>query len=94
MDSQPLNEEVVMESLSYISKHNINSSDALYLRQAVILRRLLQRVRHDLVLVASDRRLLRAASGEGITTLDPEAASLTEVDSLIGLEADDEDWHV
>jgi len=72
----------------------INSSDALYLRQAVVLRRLLQRARHDLVLVASDRRLLRAATGEGIAPLDPEVASLTEVDSLIGLEADEEHWRV
>lgn len=91
MDSQPLDEQIVMESLPYITKHNINSSDALYLQQVVILRRLLQRAMHDLILIASDRRLLRAATGEGITTLDPEVASITEVDALIGPEGDKED---
>jgi hypothetical protein len=58
----------------------------------VVLRHLLQRAGHDLVLIASDQRLLRAAVGEGIATLDPETAGFAEVDSLIGSETDEEDW--
>ena len=83
MDSQPLDEAIVMQSLPYVSKHNINASDAIYLQQVLLLRRLLQRVKHELILVASDHRLLRAAAAEGVTTLDPEMVGLQEIDAFI-----------
>jgi len=44
---------------------------------------LLQLMEYDLVLVASDRRLVRAAEDEGLVTLDPEKATLPEVESLL-----------
>jgi len=84
MDVQPLSEAIVMESLPHISKHNVNASDALYLHQVILLKNLLRRVGHDVILVASDRRLVRAATVEGISVLDPEIAIVADVGRLIG----------
>jgi hypothetical protein len=84
MDVQPLNEAIVMESLPLISKHNVNASDALYLHQVMLLKNLLRRVDHDVILVASDRRLVRAATAEGISVLDPEIAVVDDIGHLIG----------
>jgi hypothetical protein len=39
---------------------------------------------NDLVLVARDRRLLRAAQAEGLLTFDPENQTEPELDILIG----------
>jgi len=64
-----------LNSLPYITKHNINASDALYLHQVILLRDLLRHVDREAVLVAADRRLLRAATAEGISVLDPQYAS-------------------
>ena len=84
MDVQPLSEAIVMESLPHISKHNVNASDALYLHQVILLKNLPHRVDHDVILVASDRRLVRAATVEGISVLDPEIAIVADVGRLIG----------
>ncbi len=84
MDVQPLDEAIVLNSLPYITKHNLNASDALYLHQVILLRDLLRHVDRKVVLVAADRRLLRAASAEGISVLDPEAAVIADADRLIG----------
>jgi len=84
MDVLPVNEAVVLGSLSYIIQHNINASDALYLHQLLLLRELLDLIDHHIVLVASDRRLLRAATAEGIAVLDPEVSGRADIEGLIG----------
>lgn len=83
MDVQPLTEIIVLDSLPYISKHNLNASDALYLHQMVLLRDLLHHVGRGVVLVASDRHLLRAATVEGFSVLDPEVASIADTNRLL-----------
>lgn len=83
MNLQSVNDEVILHSVSLISRHNINGSDALHLHQAMSLHGLLQLMEYDLVLVASDRRLVRAAEDEGLVTLDPEKGTLPEVESLL-----------
>jgi len=84
MDVLPVNEAVVLGSLPYIIQHNINASDALYLHQLLLLRELLDLIDHHIVLVASDRRLLRAATAEGIATLDPEISDRADIEQLLG----------
>ena len=42
-----------------------------------------RKVGDELVLVASDHRLLRAAQAEGLTTFNPETESQTELDALL-----------
>lgn len=84
MDVQPLDEAIVLDSLPYIMKHNVNASDALYLYQVILLRDLLRRIGREVVMVAADRRLLRAAAAEGILVLDPEVAVISDAQRLIG----------
>jgi hypothetical protein len=50
----------------------VNSTDALALKSALAFARRLRGTGDDLVLVASDQRLLRAAQAEGLTTFNPE----------------------
>ncbi len=82
---QSVDDDLILESIPFIMKHNINSSDALYLYQALNLQHLLRPVEHDLVLVASDRRFLRAAEAEGLAVINPEAAEVAEAATLLSL---------
>ncbi|MCZ7574905.1 MAG: type II toxin-antitoxin system VapC family toxin [Ardenticatenaceae bacterium] len=74
---------VILNSIPLISRHNINASDALYLHQALNLQRRLEAEEHELVLVASDQHLLRAAENEGLMTLNPEEASIADAEALL-----------
>jgi predicted nucleic acid-binding protein len=76
VDLQSVDDIDIWESLALIKAHSLNASDALYLRQALRTQRLLSILDHDLVLVASDRQLLRAAETEGLLTADPEKAEV------------------
>jgi predicted nucleic acid-binding protein len=74
----------ILNAAALIPAHNLNTSDALHLYTALRLVRILNRTGQDqVVMVAADRRLLRAASAEGMAILDPEAATLREVSELI-----------
>ena len=83
MNQQPVDDETILESISLINQHNLNASDALFLRQALNLRALLKNLEHDLVVVASDLRLLRATAVEGLSELNPEEASLKDAEALL-----------
>jgi predicted nucleic acid-binding protein len=63
---------LVKSSLPFIVAQSINSTDALILKSALAIARKVRRVGDDLVLVASDQRLLRAAQADGLTVLNPE----------------------
>lgn len=60
----------ILTGVEYIQKHHINSSDAAIL--AAYLRYARLPGSPPCLLVASDQRLLRAASAEGLATLNPE----------------------
>ncbi len=75
---------VVLASLPFILTHSINSTDAVVLRLALVLAVEMRPLGDDLVLVASDQRLLRAAQAEGLPTFNPETQSQTELDALLG----------
>ena len=80
----PVNDEDVLSAIPLIIAHNINSSDALHLHIALRLQNLLERSKQgSLVLVASDKRLVRAARTEGLLILDPESVSATEIAALL-----------
>lgn len=72
--------EQVQASVAWIVKHNLNSTDALHLQAA-----LSQQGQHskEILLIASDRRLIRAASAEGLQVLDPEKSSVDEVHNFL-----------
>ena len=79
-----VHDEDLLNATVLVPVHNLNASDALHLHTALRLDRILRRTRQDrVVLVASDRRLLRAADVEGLIPLDPETATLQEIQALV-----------
>lgn len=80
----PIGLDVVPRSIPLISLHNLNASDALYMQQMLDWQT--RNASHDnnVVLVATDQRLLRAAEREGLKTLNPEQIGEVEIDAVIG----------
>ncbi len=62
-------------------KHNINALDAAILTEAMDLARAEDAL--ECVVVASDKRLLRAAEAEELQTLSPETVLLSELIDFI-----------
>jgi predicted nucleic acid-binding protein len=75
---------LVLTSFPLIVKHSINSTDAIALVSALAIADKLRARGDDLVLVASDQRLLRAAQAEGLTTFNPETQDQTALATLVG----------
>lgn len=77
----PLDEEIVFASVTLMRRHNLNATDA------AILTLLLEYAdRPDALpclLIASDQRLLRAATAEGLATLNPEQVSPLDVPDIL-----------
>lgn len=68
----PVPDSLVWTSLKLIETHSINSVDAMVLRSAIETAVELNGTDDKLVLVASDQRLLRAASNEELLIFNPE----------------------
>jgi len=77
-------DRLVAMSFAMIEKHSVNSTDGILLQSALELVAEFQPIGHDLILVTSDKRLLKAASAEGIHTFDPETQSATALDAFLG----------
>jgi predicted nucleic acid-binding protein len=75
---------VAADALAFIVKHSINASDAILLRVAKGVRDHLRTEGDDLVLVAADLRLLRAAQAEGLSTFNPESQDHAALAALVG----------
>jgi predicted nucleic acid-binding protein len=82
-DTFAVDNSTIVAALPLIETHSINSNDAIILRFSVDLAIDLRTAGDDLVLVASDRRLLRAAQAEGLATFDPETQSQADLDALL-----------
>lgn len=78
-----VNDERVLASIPYSLTHNINSSDGLHLKTLKDLERAVNLLGQTVVLVAADRRFLRAAKNEGTTTFNPEEDTEEELDNLL-----------
>lgn len=74
---------LVIAALKLIRKHSINATDATLLRSALDLADDLRASGDDLVLVASDHRLLRAAQMEDLLTFNPEKQTTADLDLLL-----------
>jgi len=79
----PTSNDVITAALPLIDKHSLNATDAIVLRVCLDLADLLRTEANDLVLVASDQRLLKAAQAEGLVTYDPETQPLAELEALV-----------
>jgi predicted nucleic acid-binding protein len=80
----PADNGTVRMAMSLLQRHSINSSDGVLLQTALNAASFRRSDGDDLVLFASDQRLLRAAQGEGLITFDPETQTQADLDKLIG----------
>ncbi len=82
MHTIPAGDDLVLPAADLIEAHHVNSTDAVLLRAALILRAAMRAGNDDLVLVSADRRLLKAAAREGLPAFDPETEDLPALEAL------------
>ena len=63
---------LILDALDLISAHSINGSDAIFLQVAIEVATELRANQNDLVIVASDARLIRATHREDMSAFNPE----------------------
>lgn len=78
-----MTDDVAARALPLMLRHNLNASDALYLRQVLDWQAEHSTQDDAIILVAADERLLRAAHAEGIDTLSPEIDPLDSVARML-----------
>jgi predicted nucleic acid-binding protein len=76
MQEESVDSNDARASIQYITRYNLNATDALHLFLALRMHGTLKK---PVVMVSSDSRLLRAAGAEGLITLNPETSSLSDV---------------
>ena len=72
-----VSDEDIFLSTAMMRKHNLNSTDAAILTVIAAKRSAFET--SEIVVVAADKRLLRAAEAEGLRSLNPEETSLAEL---------------
>jgi predicted nucleic acid-binding protein len=78
-----INEPLVFSALDFIAKHNINSTDAVILRSVLNMKTRLDGAGDKLVLLSSDKRLVKAAKNENVEVFDVEVETLARLQKLI-----------
>ena len=76
-------EDQIADSWDLIEEHSLNSTDAILLQCALDRTNELRIEGDNLVLVSSDKRLIRASQNEGLLTFDPETDSQAALDVFI-----------
>ena len=71
-DMLPISDLLIFSAASLVDAHNMNSADATILAAYLDFQSRLPPGSGTCLLIASDKRLLRAANAEGLQTLDPE----------------------
>jgi predicted nucleic acid-binding protein len=74
---------LVTAALPLIETYSINATDGIILRSALDLAAHLRTQGHNLILMTSDQRLLKAAQAEGLLTFNPEMQTEAELDLLL-----------
>ena len=74
-ETVPAENRLIWESIGLMDAHSINSVDAILLCSALDIATNLRNEKNQLVLIASDQRLLRAAQTEGLLCFNPETDS-------------------
>lgn len=69
-----IDDHLILSSFQYAINHNINSADAIHVAVLLSIRVALDASGDDLLCLAADRRLVRAARAEGLTVVNPEEA--------------------
>ncbi|MDX2030790.1 MAG: type II toxin-antitoxin system VapC family toxin [Blastocatellia bacterium] len=79
----PATAAMATDSIVLIGRHSINATDAILLCSALELAESFRSRADDLILVASDLRLLRAAEAEGLAVFNPETQTAEDLDRLL-----------
>jgi predicted nucleic acid-binding protein len=82
-DLLSIRDSAVFASVAMIRKHSLNATDAAILTMLLDYLQALPLARSACVLVAADKRLLRAADAEGLKSLDPEALSVNDLPTFL-----------
>ena len=77
----PISDQTIFGSIAAIAKHNLNATDAAIL--TMLLAYISQPSSPLVVLVAGDKRLLRAANSEGIANVNPQLMKGTDVPAFL-----------
>jgi len=82
-DLLTIGDATVFASPAMMNRHNLNATDAAILTLLLEYSQTLASGRAGCVVIAADRRLLRAADVEGLGTIDPEALAHVDVPGLL-----------
>jgi len=74
-------DSLLISALPLIAQHNLNATDAIILQSSLDFQSNLDS--EKLILWTSDKRLVRAANQEGLTTFDPEVDTLMTLESFL-----------
>ena len=74
---------LILDALDLISAHSINGNDAIFLQAAIEVAAELREDQNELVIVASDVRLVRATHGENMRAFNPEQNKTSDLEDLI-----------
>jgi predicted nucleic acid-binding protein len=66
-----------------IQEHSINATDAVVLRSALDIAAYERKLSNELILVTADQRLVTAAKTEGLKVINPETATLVEIEKML-----------
>lgn len=80
-----VDDDLVLESIPLIEIHHINTTDALLLYSALVLRNPAEGDGKDLLFLTSDKRLLRALGAENIPAFDPETDTADDLFRMLEL---------
>ena len=83
-DTITVDEERILGSIPYITIHNLNSSDALHLSAIKEAGEIAKYVEGTIIVITSDKRLLKASEDEGFKALNPEEVEMNIINELLG----------
>lgn len=79
----PVDTEKIINSIPFIMEHNLNSADALHLSAIKDAGEIADHFKGRVIVVTSDKRLLKVSKEEGFETLNPEEIEPVTVQELI-----------
>ena len=83
LDTITVDDERILGSISLITKHNLNSADALHLSAIKEAGEIAKHIEGTVIMVTSDKRLLKVLETEGFKTVNPEEVDLITIKGLI-----------
>jgi predicted nucleic acid-binding protein len=78
-----IDDGAVLAGIDFVERYNVNTTDAALLATYLRYAQAQAPGAGTSVLIAADKRLLRAAGAEGLATLDPEAIAAADVPALL-----------